>query len=64
MPARATHSEEMLQGKALSPELVEAAAEAAIFGALPMKNNEYKTALTVSVVARAITAAATELPSG
>jgi CO/xanthine dehydrogenase Mo-binding subunit/CO/xanthine dehydrogenase FAD-binding subunit len=62
-PARAAYSEERLRGAALSPELIEAAATASVFGALPLKNNEYKTSLTVTVVKRAIEAAASHLAS-
>ena len=60
-PARAVHSEELLRDAALTSEAIEAAAAAAVFGALPMKDNRYKASLTVTVVARAIAAAAAGL---
>ncbi|MCW5679993.1 MAG: molybdopterin-dependent oxidoreductase [Xanthobacteraceae bacterium] len=62
MPARAVHSEEVLRGVSLTPEAIESAASASVFGALPMKDNRYKAALTVSIVSRAITVAAERLP--
>lgn len=63
MPARATRSEDMLRGATLTPEAIEMAAAAAVFGALPMKDNRYKAALLVSVVSRAIAAAGATLKS-
>ncbi len=61
-PARAVHSEKILRGAALTPQTIEAAAAASVYGALPLEHNHYKTELTVTVVARAIEAAVEGLP--
>lgn len=61
-PVRAMESEKLLLGAGLSQARIRAAAEAAVHGALPLKDNHYKTTLTIAVVGRAIAAALDALP--
>ena len=60
-PARASHSEDLLRSESLTSDAIDAAASAAVFGALPMKNNRYKASLLVNVVRRALVAAGDKL---
>lgn len=60
-PARASHSEDLLRSESLTSDAIDAAALAAVFGALPMKNNRYKASLLVNVVRRALVAAGDKL---
>jgi len=56
IPWRAEDSERILIGQQFSEELAERAAEAAIVGAQPLRDNKYKVPLTKSLVQRALRA--------
>jgi xanthine dehydrogenase YagS FAD-binding subunit len=58
IPYRAKDAEAALTGKPINPETAKAAAEAAMAGAEPLRNNGYKVPLFKAVVARAILACA------
>jgi NADPH-dependent glutamate synthase beta subunit-like oxidoreductase/CO/xanthine dehydrogenase FAD-binding subunit len=53
-PFRASAAEKSLTGKALTEEAAEAAAKAAVEGALPLSKNGYKVQVTRALVKRAI----------
>lgn len=56
-PWRAHESEKLLTGNALDHSLLERAAEAAVFGAKPYRDNAFKVALAQRSVARALAVA-------
>lgn len=56
-PMRAHRSEKTLTRHTLSSDLIRTAAEAAVHGALPLRDNGYKTRLAITVTERAIRAA-------
>lgn len=58
IPYRAKAAEAAIKGKAITMETAEAAAKAAVEGAKPLSMNDYKVALTQTVVKRALLAAA------
>jgi xanthine dehydrogenase YagS FAD-binding subunit len=53
-PIRATEAEQTIRGKAINPSTAEAAAEAAVIGAVPLNMNVYKVEITKTLVKRAI----------
>jgi NADPH-dependent glutamate synthase beta subunit-like oxidoreductase len=53
-PVRATGAEQKLKGKAINAKTAEAAAEAAIMGAIPLAKNAYKVEITKTLVKRAV----------
>lgn len=53
-PHRATQAEKLLSGKALTNEVVEAAASAAVAGAVPLSKNAYKIEIARTLVKRAL----------
>ncbi|EFK09652.1 CO dehydrogenase flavoprotein C-terminal domain protein [delta proteobacterium NaphS2] len=55
-PHRASKAEAYLEAKALNPETIEAAAELAVAGALPLSRNAYKIDLAKTLVKRALSA--------
>jgi NADPH-dependent glutamate synthase beta subunit-like oxidoreductase len=55
-PLRATKAEEAIKGKALDAKTAEAAAEAAVSGAIALSENAYKVEVTKSLVKKALTA--------
>ena len=57
-PHRAVEAEQTLNGKAITGELVERAADAALADASPMDENEYKIPLTKTILKRAVLRAA------
>ena len=57
IPWRAEAAEAAIKGKDITPETAEEAAKAALDGAKPLSNNDYKLALTRTVVKRALLAA-------
>jgi xanthine dehydrogenase YagS FAD-binding subunit len=57
-PVRAQAAEKALAGKAVTPELAEAAGQAAAQGAQPLSQNAYKVALVRTAVKRALLEAA------
>lgn len=57
-PHRAAEAEQILNGKAITGELVEKAAAAALADASPMDENEYKIPLTKTILKRAVLRAA------
>lgn len=57
IPWRSEAAEAVVKGKAITPELAEAAALAAVKDAKPLSGNAYKVALTKTVVKRALLAA-------
>lgn len=54
IPWRAKDSERILTGQRFSEELAERAAEAAVAGAQPLRDNEYKVSLAKALVKRAL----------
>jgi len=54
VPIRAAAAEEMLKGRAITPELATKAAETAVANAKPLTMNAYKIELTKILVKRAI----------
>jgi xanthine dehydrogenase YagS FAD-binding subunit len=58
IPWRSEAVEKAITGKALTPDVVAAAAEAAVAGAEPLEKNAYKVPLFKGVVAEALTALA------
>jgi NADPH-dependent glutamate synthase beta subunit-like oxidoreductase/CO/xanthine dehydrogenase FAD-binding subunit len=54
VPFRATNVEQVIKGKTLNSETAEAASEAAVEGAIPLKMNAYKVEITKTLVKRAI----------
>jgi xanthine dehydrogenase YagS FAD-binding subunit len=54
IPYRVPRAEAELEGKPLSPETIAKAAEAAVEGAQPLGDNEFKIALTRNLVRRAL----------
>ncbi|MFH1568362.1 MAG: xanthine dehydrogenase family protein subunit M [Gemmatimonadota bacterium] len=59
VPWRAERAEAALAGRALTPEVMQAAAEAAVAGAEPLSENAYKIELTRNLVRRALQSLAT-----
>jgi xanthine dehydrogenase YagS FAD-binding subunit len=57
-PWRSIPAEQTLEGQRLSPEVIKAVARAAVAGAEPLAQNEYKVALVRKAVAEALTAIA------
>jgi xanthine dehydrogenase YagS FAD-binding subunit len=55
LPLRAKEAEKVLGGKKLSEEVIEAAAEAAVAGAQPLRDNEYKIPLTKGLIRQSLT---------
>ncbi len=53
-PIRAAAAEQILKGKAITPELASKAAEAAVTNAKPLSMNAYKIELTKTLIKRAI----------
>lgn len=53
-PYRTTQAEEFLSGKALNDETIEAAAAAAVAGAVPLSKNAYKIEIARTLVKRAL----------
>lgn len=53
-PIRATMAEQAIRGKAINTTTAEAASEAAVTGAIPLKMNAYKIEITKTLVKRAI----------
>lgn len=53
-PIRATMAEEAIRGKIINTKTAEAASEAAVTGAIPLKMNAYKVEITKTLVKRAI----------
>ncbi|HEY77943.1 MAG TPA: FAD-dependent oxidoreductase [Dehalococcoidia bacterium] len=53
-PIRAVAAEQTITGRALNTTVVEAAAEAAVTGSLPLNMNEYKVRITKTLVKRAL----------
>ncbi len=53
-PYRAFKAEKLLSGKALNPETIEAAAEAAVAGAVPLSKNAYKIEIARTLFKRAL----------
>jgi xanthine dehydrogenase YagS FAD-binding subunit len=58
VPHRAVQAEQALNGKVITGELVEKAAEAALADASPMDENEYKVPLSKTILKRAVLRAA------
>lgn len=55
LPMRAVHAERaLMSGKALTDELVDAAARKVVYGALPLRDNASKADMIVAVTARAL----------
>ena len=54
IPWRSTAAEEMVESRAITPASIEAAARAAITGALPLDGNEYKVPLVRKLVREAL----------
>ncbi len=61
IPWRAKDSEKILVGQKLSEELAQQAAEAAVAGAQPLRDNAYKVPLTQGLVKQALRAVAGEI---
>jgi len=57
VPWRATAAEQILVGQAPSPEVLAAAADAALAGAEPLTKNGYKVPLAQALIRRALEAA-------
>jgi len=53
-PIRAAMSEQVIKGKIINAAAAEAASEAAVIGAIPLKMNAYKVEITKTLVKRAI----------
>ncbi|MCS7114582.1 MAG: FAD-dependent oxidoreductase [Nitrososphaerota archaeon] len=53
-PIRATSAEQTIKGKAINTETAEAAAAAAVAGAVPLNRNEYKIEIAKALVKRAL----------
>ena len=53
-PIRATEAEKKIKGKAIKTATAEAAAEAAVIGAIPLGVNAYKVQIAKTLVKRAI----------
>ena len=56
VPWRSEAVEKAITGKALTPEVIAAAAEAAVSGAEPLEQNAYKIPLFKGVVTESLTA--------
>jgi NADPH-dependent glutamate synthase beta subunit-like oxidoreductase len=54
VPIRATKVEQLIKGKSLNQDTVEAAARAAVEGAIPLKMNAYKVEIARTLVKRAL----------
>ncbi len=61
IPWRAKEAEKILQGEKLSEDLVQRAAEAAVSGVRPMRDNAYKVQLVQMLVKKAVTELANQL---
>ena len=53
-PVRATEAEQKIRGKTINAGIAEAASEAAVTGAVPLKMNAYKVEIAKTLVKRAI----------
>lgn len=62
IPWRAKDSEKILVGQEFSEELAERAAEAAVAGAQPLRDNAYKVSLAKSLVQQALRMLSSSLP--
>jgi xanthine dehydrogenase YagS FAD-binding subunit len=54
IPFRAVEAERAIRGKPVDSSNAEAAAEAAVAGAVPLSENAYKVAITRTLVKRAL----------